>query len=342
MRGAPARFLAPTRAQADGSARPRPGFTLIELLVVIAIIGTLLALLVPAVQKVRESAARMQCSNNLKQFGIACINFHDTRGALPPGGSFLPGTNWSDVDWSANKGTWIVYTLPYIEEEPLFNQIPNFYTPHFDSIGAAVAAGVLPRPVRAKMRCPSDPFEIDGPYCNYTGSLGPQCVDDFCGCAPFAQYCNQPAWGWTTSDEDSPEPYNVRGMWSRFCYRVRFAECTDGLSQTLLLGESLPATDAHMRAGWYTSYGSQLSTTIIPMNYPINESDTSWCGAGGAGPCNSMANNQVAWGFRSRHTHGVNFTFVDGSVHFLTDSIDHKTFQLLGCKNDGQVIGPYE
>jgi prepilin-type processing-associated H-X9-DG protein len=131
-------------------------------------------------------------------------------------------------------------------------------------------------------------------------------------------------------------------MFSRFSYAVRLAEVTDGTSQTLLLGESLPSQNAHMQKGWYTNYGSQLATTIIPINYPINENDPSWCGSGGAGPCNSMTNNNVSWGFRSRHTRGCNFTFVDGSVHFLSESIDQKTFQLLGCKNDGQVIGPYD
>jgi prepilin-type N-terminal cleavage/methylation domain-containing protein/prepilin-type processing-associated H-X9-DG protein len=318
------------------------GFTLLELLVVIAIIGTLLGILLPAVQKIRESAARIQCQNNLKQFGVACTAYHDAYGAFPPGGLFRPGTNWSNIDWSANKGTWLIYTLPYIEEEPLFQQIPNIYVPHVDSIGAAVQAGVLPHAIPQKLRCPSDPYQYNGPYSNYVGSLGPECVDDFCGSAPFAQYCNEPAWGWGLSDEDEPDPALVRGMFSRFSYAVRIAECTDGTSRTLLLGESLPSTNAHLQKGWYTAYGSQLATTIIPLNYPIDQSDTSWCGAASAGAAHSMTNNQVSWGFRSLHRGGSNFTFVDGSVHFLSDSISHKTFQLLGCKNDGQVVPPYD
>jgi prepilin-type processing-associated H-X9-DG protein len=312
------------------------------LLVVIAIIGTLIALLLPAVQKVREAAARLQCQNNLKQFGLACHSYHDALRAFPPGGKFLPGSDWSNVDWSANKGTWIVYTLPHIEEDNLYKQIPNLSTPHFDSISAAVQAGVLPRGLPAKLRCPSDAFQFDGPYSSYVGSLGPQCVDDNCGYSPFAQYCNEPAWGWGPSDEDSPDLGSIRGMFSRFSYALTITDCTDGTSQTLLLGESLPSTDGHMLKGWYTAYGSQLATTIIPINYPIDERDTSWCGSAGAGPAHSKYNNNVAWGFRSRHTGGANFTFVDGSVHFLSEAIDHKTFQLLGCRNDRQVIGAYE
>jgi prepilin-type processing-associated H-X9-DG protein len=290
---------------------------------------------------VREAAARAQCQNKLKQFGLAMHAFHDANSTFPPGSAWLPGTNWSDIDWSANKGTWLVYTLPFIEEDNLYRQIPNHETPHFDSIGAAVQAGVLPWSISAKLRCPSDYFQYaQGPYSNYVGSLGPQCVDDKCGATPFAQYCNQPAWGWGPSDEDDPDPSGIRGMFSRFCYRVRIAECTDGTSTTLLLGESLPSTNAHMQYGWYTSYGSQLSTTIIPINWPISEWDTSWCGSGGAGPAHSMYNNNVAWGFRSRHKTGANFTLVDGSVRFISQSIDHKTFQLLGCRNDGQVVSP--
>ena len=320
----------------------RAGFTLIELLIVIAIIGTLIGLLLPAVQKVREAASRIQCQNKLKQFGLAMHHYHNDKGKFPPGSAWLPGSNWSDIDWSANKGTWLVYTLPYIEEDNLYRQIPNHETPHFDSIGAAVGAGVLPRAL-TKLRCPSDSFQYDqGPYSNYVGSLGPQCVDDKCGFTPFASYCNQPAWGWGPSDEDEPSLPGIRGMFSRFSYALSLSDCPDGASQTLLLGESLPSTNAHMLQGWYTSYGSQLATTIIPINYRISEGDRSWCGSAGAGPAHSMYNNNVSWGFRSRHPGGANFTFVDGSVHFLSQAIDHKTFQLLGCRNDGQVVGPYE
>jgi prepilin-type N-terminal cleavage/methylation domain-containing protein/prepilin-type processing-associated H-X9-DG protein len=323
--------------------RFRRGFTLIEVLVVIAIIGILVALLLPAVQMVRETAARTQCQNKLKQFGLALHSYHDARGAFPPGGAFDPGSSWANVDWSANKGTWLVYSLPFIEQENLYKQIPNHGTPHFDSISAAVAAGVLPRALAANLRCPSDYYQYsNGPYSNYVGSLGPQCVDNQCGAAPFAQYCDQPAWGWGPSDEDEPNASEIRGMFSRFSYAVRLAECTDGTAQTLLLGESLPSTNAHMLKGWYTNYGSQLSTTIIPINYFVSEKDTSWCGGNGAGPAHSLYNNMVSWGFRSRHRTGANFTFVDGSVHFLSQAIDHKTFQLLGCRNDGQVVGPYD
>src|SRR5438132_13056503 len=91
------------------------GFTLIELLVVIAIIAVLISLLLPAAQKVREAANRMKCANNLKQFGIACHLYHDTLKIFPPGAKTIPTGNWN-----GDKGSWLVLTLPYMEQDALF------------------------------------------------------------------------------------------------------------------------------------------------------------------------------------------------------------------------------
>jgi prepilin-type N-terminal cleavage/methylation domain-containing protein/prepilin-type processing-associated H-X9-DG protein len=326
-----------------GRARsvPRWAFTLLELLVVIAIIAVLIGLLLPAVQKVREAASRMKCANNLKQFGLGCFNYQATYGLFPPGGLVLPNDP-SDTDWGANKGTWLVYALPYVEQDNLYRQIPNLGVPHFDSIGAAERAGVLPKTFDL-LRCPSDPFQPAGPYSNYVGSLGPQCLDDKCGYTPFAPYCNKPAWGYTTSSEDarSPLPKDVRGVFGRGGAKIGLDDVKDGASNTLFLGESLPSQINHMRdTTWYTLYGTQVISTIIPINYPVSETDLSWCGQASVGPGHSYTNNNVSWGFKSRHPGGANFVFVDLSVRFLDQSIDHKLYQLLGCRNDGQVASP--
>lgn len=324
-------------------SRPRDAFTLIELLVVIAIIGVLVGLMLPAVQKVRESANRIHCVNNLKQFSLACTSYHTDHDVYPPGALCLPNeSSWSDKDWNSNKGTWLVYSLPYMEQNNLYNQIPNLMVPYFDSIGAAERAGVLPK-IFPGLRCPSDGFAFTGPYSNYAGSMGPQCLDNKCGVNPFASYCNMPAWGYTISSDDSSTSNtgDARGAFSRGGAPIGMVELSDGLSNTLFIGESLPAQINHMRdTNWYTRYGTQCLSTIIPINYPISETDPSWCGATSAGPAHSMTNNNVSWGFKSRHPGGVNFAFADGSVRFVSQSIDHKLYQLLGCRNDGQPASP--
>jgi prepilin-type N-terminal cleavage/methylation domain-containing protein/prepilin-type processing-associated H-X9-DG protein len=327
-------------------SRARCGFTLIELLVVIAIIAVLLGLLLPAVQKVREAANRMRCANNLKQLALACHHYHGDYGYLPPGGVFNP-----PGDTRYNQGGWTLYVLPYMEQENVFQQVPNLGVPNQNAVIDAINAGLLPSKL-PYLRCPSDGDLLDRPLTNYAGSQGPQCWHGaFCGAQYdlYQKYCNG------TSD-NPPQPLNpptypgytaspnlgrtldasqVRGMFGTYGAPINFASATDGLSNTLLLGENLPSQNQSRNGHWAGAGPGRALTTIIPINHY-----TDYLGADGCtvAPDRYYANANMADGFKSRHPSGANFALADGSVRFISQTIDHQTYQYLGCRNDGQVV----
>jgi prepilin-type N-terminal cleavage/methylation domain-containing protein/prepilin-type processing-associated H-X9-DG protein len=381
---------------------PKGAFTLIELLVVIAIIGVLIALLLPAVQKIREAANRTQCQNNLKQLGLAFHNYNDTFKKLPPGGGIGPalaklnkaaGDPYKYNIWGADKGSWLVYTLPFMEQDNLYKNTPH----KRDSTLPAPPDDNLmiwdwtpydpnyPWPVKLPYgRCPSDSWNVDGSFVtNYAGNMGPQCMwGGGCGSgsfntpqsfSPFAVYCNgvqtgdahgnyvpgnlykanDPQYpGYDASPDNGGDPnlasfggsnQYVRGIMNRQGVAVRFADITDGLSNTLCLGETLPefnaigkfgpyGSDPYEVRGWWVS-DSQVAkiSTIIPINYQVLDTQCS-------DPTHDIANWAVADGFKSRHPGGANFVFCDGSVHFIGEQVDMWTYQRLGCRNDGKVI----
>ena len=333
------------------SRPPRRGFTLIELLVVIAIIAFLIGLLLPAVQKIREAANRMKCSNNLKQFGLAIHNYHDINKILPPGG--LLGTTADPGDWSSNRGSWLVHVLPYIEQDNVLKQVPSLAgdvhnpIPHWwDGVEkpSDVPTVNFLKSVRVPIfQCPSDGDAPDkGMTSNYQGSLGPQCAIGPCGFDPFQKYCHPKEsglgdWGYSDPREwynhgNTWEAANLRGMFNRLGCKINFASAKDGLSNTIMVGETLINSHDHIggvNCWWSFNGGASHVSTIVPINYRSDGPD--WCS-----PANrSQWNWAVSWGFKSNHTNGANFLMGDGSVHFLSQSIDHRTYQLLGCRNDG-------
>jgi len=313
------------------------GFTLIELLVVIAIIAILIALLVPAVQKVREAAARAQCQNNLKQLALACIGYADVnQHKLPPGGlsNCIASGNWGD-----DRGTWLIYTLPYMEQAPLYNKLvaaaPGPLMTTVNSVGAAAA--VVNTVTLPYGRCPSDDSRAGQPACNYMGSIGSQCATTV-GSNPAScdtnQFRCQTAFnnGYTTSVDhgNDTNSTNIRGLFNRVGAIMLFpASIPDGTSNTILLGEGLPGTHDHLAGGQWWSFngGASHVSTIVPINFmdPSKINST---------PCYQMNNWNWSWGFNSRHTGGANFAFADGSVQFLSSSIDMTIYNRLGCRND--------
>lgn len=313
------------------------GFTLIELLVVIAIIAILIGLLLPAVQKVREAAARMRCANNLKQFGLAIHNFHDVNNKLPPGGV---NPNALAGDWNDDRGSWLIYILPQMEQEALFRLIPSPVENTYNSVGNARSNAQFANARPPFLRCPSDGWNPGDNLANYSASLGPQCSSSGCGIDPWISWCN-PApslnMGYTASSHHG-STYNaseIRGPFNRLGAVITFASISDGLSNTLLVGEVLPQEHDHFSDGSWQRYngGTSHAATLPPIN-TRTDNRKPW-------PCTSdrdFSNWNVAWGFKSRHTGGANFLFGDGTVRFVQQNIDHRTYQLLGCRNDGQPV----
>ena len=343
----------------------RRGFTLIELLVVIAIIAVLVGLLLPAVQKVREAAARMQCSNNLKQLGLACHNYVDVYQVLPCQGqsdqaSFNQGGGYGGSR-SIDKGSIFVKLLPFFEQANLysginFNVVYNKPPAPYD-VGSQVVGGMPVRAYALKMLlCPSDnyiPTTAGFNGSNYAPSMGAQSMYSFGACPAYenstlpgaATYAQAP-YG-----EDSTGG-KISGPFSYLNWAARFADITDGLSNTILLGEIRPFCGswewANFPADWADSTPYYYVTTV-PINFPtcpgegLGNNNSSNEGSPNNQPtnCNSNDSFNTSQGFKSRHTGGANFVFCDGSVHFIADSIALPTLWQLGDRHDGQVIGNY-
>ena len=305
---------------------PLRGFTLIELLVVIAIIGVLIALLLPAVQAAREAARRSQCTNNMKQLGLGVHNYNDVQKKLPPGGGIKP-TTWS----TPFRGSFHVHLLPYIEFQTLFsNYNLTDEALHVDdqklkSDGTTLIASTL---VDTYL-CPSDTHNRfnSGGYAlhNYNASAG-----SVANAVNPSTNCNAGTWinNYAIIKTDTVEK---SGPFSRQRRQYRMADVTDGLSKTIFIGEIRPDCSAHASGGWgYSNNGSGYSSTIYPIN-------SNTCEPASADPCRKPDNWNIELGFRSRHPSGANFLLGDGSVHFLTESINHTTYQWLGGKSDGNT-----
>jgi prepilin-type N-terminal cleavage/methylation domain-containing protein len=287
------------RLQNAGCPR-RGAFTLIELLVVIAILGILMGLLMPAVQKVREAAARVQCANNLKQIGLAFQNHHGTLGYFPSGG------------WSATTPPSYVNGVPALGEQQAagwaFQILPFLEAENTWKAGAVVAVGT-PNKV---FFCPSrrNPQTVTYPD-NYQPPLtGGNLTHALCDYA--------------ASNKEGT------GVVQRY-YPTRLADIVDGTSNTMVvgdkrlnlafLGKKAPDDNQGYTAGW--NYDTVRKTTRPPQrdySAPV--------GGDGGGQ------------FGSSHSAGINAVFADGAVHHIAYAINPRTFRLLGDKGDGLPVPP--
>jgi len=229
-----------------------------------------------------------------------------------------------------------------MEQQPLFNQL-NPRPTVANSVDIAMS-GINPRPKPSYLRCPSDDFDQSAPVTDYVGSLGPQCAIGPYGFDPNQQYCNGNTFGWgypTSPDHGNSQfSQDIRGMFNRLGARITLQMVTvqDGLSNTIAVGESLPAHHDHLsgNAWWhYNSGGAAHCSTIVPINQKSNNPS---CPGTAQNGCPSNWNQ--SWGFKSNHSGGANFLMGDGSVRFFPQSIDHGTYQKLGCRNDGQAASP--
>jgi prepilin-type N-terminal cleavage/methylation domain-containing protein len=316
-------------------------FTLVELLVVIAIIGILIALLLPAVQAAREAARRSQCANNLKQIGLALHNYNDTYKSLPPGGLWTNGVPWSSPPTpNVEKGSTLVFLLPFVEQQPLHDGIDFTLNQHVRLQvvgGKQVEEHIVPTFV-----CPSD---NNAGLMNVGGNL--RAVHNYSSCegnnnkgtGPGSCSCpDGPVFGQMNNACGLPGPPSgqIRGVFWREGNRwvCRFADVTDGLSNTIFMGEVRRDCSTHVRNGWAASNNQQgMTTTTIPINYDS-------CGKknSGIGDCWRPCNWSVAFGFKSMHPGGAQFAAGDGSTQFLSETIDYCTYQKLGHRTDGQPV----
>lgn len=353
------------------------GFTLVELLVVIAIIGILVGLLLPAVQAAREAARRMQCSNNLKQLGLAFHNYHDTYKSFPIQYRI---NNVAALQQPLTQVSWVYGTLPMLEQSALYNTWDHNYSwtsgpngfqkdprngpdpqnPLPNSNGWLFAQGL------SFLQCPSDSSPASGGVAkgsrqiNMTGAATKNLnigITNYKSCTGAnwnfgsiqvtsgswgkSRFCG--AYATLTGAKKSQYPFRCpTGFLGRGNdgegIPTKMRDITDGTSNSIMLGESSFSQNALSSWFWFNGV---LATAAFPINRPAE------CPAGvgqslvaGWNACwNNWQNQQ---GFSSLHVGGANFTFGDASVHFLSESMDLATYRNMATIQGGEVVSSVE
>lgn len=332
----------------------RAGFTLIELLVVIAIIAVLIALLLPAVQQAREAARRSQCKNNLKQIGLAIHNYHDISDRIPMGyidTATVTNATTQDGGWS-----WSAQILAQLDQANLFNQFDFRFHPHGKLANEAgnTLAGTTPLSV---FSCPSD----IKPNTRKSGSSDPNATSTANGVvdavATTSYVGNSGPFNANFCDQSSPGYQSVRSVGAfRVNLSLRFRDFTDGLSNTLLVGEThWNQTRNNLLYGSVQNGGGADCTDLSefrtnPYNH-LRSTNTFLNATAAQYPVKYFT------AFASMHTGGAHFLMGDGSVRFITQSIQNTStnfndpgvtangpyglYQQLSAIADGQVVGEF-
>ncbi len=318
----------------------RNAFTLIELLVVIAIIAVLVGLLLPAVQKVREAAARMSCSNNLKQLGLAAHNYHSTFGVLPPGvnlpGFLPPPANTPSAPVANQTFNFLEALLPYIEMNNVYSkmnfQAPNTFAAKWDSqynTGNCDVAAAPGSTIIKTFLCPSD-VGIQQTTFTKSGTLYTFGANTYGGCAGTIAFF--------TNSMTNDGIFFINS-------KVKLTDITDGSSNTIMMGERMrkdaaydliyPAPNtfetksgwawANSNAGFDYLFGTQVPIGwVVPPGTPLDPG--------------FVFQDQRMNAFGSFHTGGANFVFGDGSVKFMPNSTPLTVLQPLGTRSGGEVV----
>jgi prepilin-type N-terminal cleavage/methylation domain-containing protein/prepilin-type processing-associated H-X9-DG protein len=332
----------PRSSQLAVVTRRMRGFTLVELLVVIAIIGILVALLLPAIQAAREAARRAQCLNQLKQIGLASLNYANVYKTLPAGNSYGPNASGyqSVKAGSRMQQSWILHLLPFIEESARYDQFD------FDKRGTDTTLNdsgvsnlsILQQNLPAVL-CPSDSgaaipklrvteyddYKIILALTSYSANTGDHNNTGGIG--------EDPPWGnqnpYFHPNELVPlSRYSevTRGVISRWGWSAKIQQITDGLSKTFLSGEVIPDFDP-----WQDWGHQNWATTAYPINY--RNSDYA---SGLLDPREQHADGAIT--FRSFHPGGAQFVFCDGSAHFINDNIEHAVYRAMASRAGDEAL----
>jgi prepilin-type N-terminal cleavage/methylation domain-containing protein/prepilin-type processing-associated H-X9-DG protein len=323
----------------------RPGFTLIELLVVIAIIAVLIGRLLPAVQKVRAAAARIQCQSHLKQLALACHNHHDAVQGLPAGQAVKGVASYGPWDGEVYD-SYLTPLFPYAEQEAIYRGFRQgvdsgkslFIWP--EGGRGAVAA----QPGSKVLRCPADALPADGVYQHYA----PGETAEY----PQGLYHGLTSYGanWGTQHPAPPTPLVKDGAF-HYDTRTRLTDFADGTSQTIFLGErshleprwrllypnSPPLQNLAYWGAWTDGLDFTSRQPLEQMNWKLPASLDA-----GAPPLGSPAWKDLRYKrlgvYGSEHAGGANLAFADGSVKFVSDRISLLTLRALCTKAGGEVV----